>query len=112
MFTTNQGGLDPQKTTSNQEGYYIFPQLFVGRYDVSVEALRLQEIREPGVVIDAQGKVAVNIELTVGANSEQMTIRIVGRPGGDQLRRRLAVSSMTDRNSKSDPQWEQAIRFT
>ena len=74
VFATNQGSLEQRKTTSNQEGYYIFPQLFVGRYDVSVEASGFKKYARTGVVIDAQGKVAVDIELTVGANSEQITV--------------------------------------
>src|SRR6476659_784931 len=74
VFATNQGSLEQRKTTSNQEGYYTFPQLFVGRYDVSVEASGFKKYARTGIVIDAQAKVSIDIELTVGANSEQITI--------------------------------------
>jgi hypothetical protein len=74
VLATNQGSLEQRKTTTNQEGYYILPQLFVGRYDVTVEAAGFKKYARTGVVIDAQSKVAVDIELTVGANSEQLTV--------------------------------------
>jgi hypothetical protein len=74
VLATNQGSLEQRKTTTNQEGYYILPQLSVGRYDVSVEAAGFKKYARTSVVVDAQSKVAIDIELTVGANSEQITV--------------------------------------
>ena len=74
VTATNQGSQEAHKATSNQEGYYSFPQLFVGRYDVSVEASGFKKYSRTGVIVDAQSKVAVDIELTVGAISEQITV--------------------------------------
>src|SRR5258708_30278251 len=65
VVATNQGSLEQRKTVSNQEGYYTVPQLFVGRYDVSVEAAGFKKYTRTGIVIDAQSKVAIDIELTV-----------------------------------------------
>jgi hypothetical protein len=75
VVATNQGSHEQRKTTANQDGYYIFPQLFVGSYDVSVEAAGFKKYVRTGVVLDAQSKVAVDVELTVGAVNEEITIQ-------------------------------------
>ena len=54
VISTNQGSREQRKTTSNPDGYYIFPQLFVGVYDVSVEATGFKKYVRTGVVLDAQ----------------------------------------------------------
>ena len=74
LISTNQGSREQRKTTSNQDGYYIFPQLFVGVYDVSVEATGFKKYVRTGVVLDAQSKIGADIELTVGAISDQITV--------------------------------------
>jgi hypothetical protein len=75
VVATNQGSHEQRKTTANQDGYYIFPQLFVGSYDVSVEAAGFKKYVRTGVVLDAQSKVAVDVELTVGAVNEEITVQ-------------------------------------
>jgi hypothetical protein len=38
VTATNEGNGEQRKTNTNPDGYYIFPQLFVGKYTISVEA--------------------------------------------------------------------------
>ncbi len=37
VTATNEGSGETHKTTANSEGYYIFPQLYVGKYSITVE---------------------------------------------------------------------------
>ena len=66
----NRGSQQQLKTATNADGYYIFPQLFVGAYDVAVEAKGFKKYVRTNVVLDAQAKITADIELTIGAISD------------------------------------------
>src|SRR5258706_7611737 len=74
VTATNQGSRQLIKTTANPDGYYIFPQLSVGVYDVAVEVKGFKKLVRTGIVIDAQSKISSDFELTVGAISDQITV--------------------------------------
>ena len=74
VSVTNEGNGEQHKTTTNNEGYYIFPQLFVGRYAVAVEASGFKKYVQTSIVVDSQAKVAIDVPMTVGALTEQVMV--------------------------------------
>jgi hypothetical protein len=63
-----------KKTVTNPEGYYVFPQLFVGRYSVTVEQAGFKTFVQNAIAIDAQAKLSVDVVLTLGAVSERVEV--------------------------------------
>jgi len=74
IVVSNEGSNEQHKTRANTEGYYVFPQLMVGRYSVSVEAPGFKRYTKTGIVIDAQSKIAADVTLTVGAVSDSVEV--------------------------------------
>jgi len=72
---TNEGNGEIHKTTTNADGYYVFPQLFLGRYSASVEAAGFKKFLQTGIVLDAEAKVSVDVKMTVGAITEQVEVQ-------------------------------------
>src|SRR5258708_7422370 len=70
----NEGNAEGHKTNANSDGYYIFPQLFVGRYSITVEQAGFKTFVQKGIVVDAQAKLSVDVALTVGAVSERVEV--------------------------------------
>ena len=75
VTATNEGTGESRKATANSDGYYVFPQLVVGKYSVSVESPGFKRFVKSGVVLDAAAKVSVDVGLQVGAVSEQVTVQ-------------------------------------
>ena len=74
VIATNADSREQHKVTTNTEGYYVVPQLLVGRYDLAVEASGFKKYTRTGVVINSQSKVSIDVELAIGAISEQITV--------------------------------------
>ncbi len=74
IIATNEGSNEQHKTRTNPEGYYVFPQLLVGRYSVSVEAPGFKHYIKTGIVLDAQSKIAADVTLAVGAVSDSVEV--------------------------------------
>jgi hypothetical protein len=72
---TNEGNGEEHRTATTPEGYYVFPELFVGKYSVTVEKTGFKTFLKTGIVINAQAKVAVDVGLTVGAVSEKIEVQ-------------------------------------
>ncbi len=60
--------------TTNGSGFYSFPQLNVGRYDIAIEKNGFKPYRRTGVTIDANSAVTVDAVLNVGATSDAITV--------------------------------------
>jgi hypothetical protein len=75
VSVTNDDNGEEHKSTANADGYYILPQLFVGKYSVSVEASGFKKFVQKGIVLNAESKVAVDVSLTVGSISEQVEVQ-------------------------------------
>ena len=58
----NAGTADQRSTTTNVNGYYVFPNLPVGKYNVSAEVAGFKKTLETGVSLDSASK--VNVDLT------------------------------------------------
>src|SRR5215469_9739306 len=74
VVSTNEANHEQRKITTNPEGYYVFPQLFVGKYSLAVEAAGFKKFIKTGVILDAESKVTVDVALTVGAITEAVQV--------------------------------------
>jgi hypothetical protein len=75
VAATNEGNHEQRKMVTSPEGYYVFPQLFVGKYSLSVEAAGFKKFTKTGITIDAESKVSVDVALTVGAITEAVEVQ-------------------------------------
>jgi hypothetical protein len=60
--------------TTNGSGFYSFPQLNVGRYDIAIEKNGFKPYRRTGVTIDANSALTVDAVLLVGGASDAVTV--------------------------------------
>ena len=76
VAATNEGNHEQhRKMISSPEGYYVFPQLFVGKYSVAVEASGFKKFTTTGIALDAQAQGKVDVALTVGAITEAVEVQ-------------------------------------
>ena len=71
---TNAGTKEPRRTVTNSDGYYVFPQLAVGTYDLAVEAPGFKRFVKSGLSLNAEAKVSSDVDLTVGASNESVEV--------------------------------------
>ena len=62
------------KTTSNENGFYSFPSLTVGRYDLMVESAGFTPQKRTGLVIDADNALQIDMTLTMIEKIEEVTV--------------------------------------
>jgi hypothetical protein len=62
------------RAQTNSRGFYSFPQLPVGRYEVSIECAGFKPYQRTGIVLDADNSVVVDAVLHVGALDEAVTV--------------------------------------
>ena len=74
VTATNEGSNDHRSTTTNSNGYYVFPTLPVGRYTLSAEVAGFKKSLETGVNLDSASKASVDMTMTVGAVSESVEV--------------------------------------
>jgi hypothetical protein len=74
VVAKNEGTGEERRTTTNGDGYYVFPQLFVGRYSIATEAAGFKKFLKTGIVLNAEAKVSVGIDLSIGAVTDQVTV--------------------------------------
>jgi hypothetical protein len=74
VAATNEGTKEAHRTVTNSEGYYVFPQLVVGMYTITIEAHGFKRYVQTGVALNAEAKVSANVDLTVGAASESVEV--------------------------------------
>ncbi len=75
VVARNEGTGEEHRTTTNADGYYVFPQLFVGRYSIVADAAGFKKFLNTGIVLNAEAKVSVNIGLTIGAVTDQVEVQ-------------------------------------
>jgi Carboxypeptidase regulatory-like domain len=74
VSAANQATGEVHKTTTNAEGYYVFPQLFVGKYSITVEQTGFKTFVQNSITVDAQAKLSVDVILSLGAISERVEV--------------------------------------
>jgi hypothetical protein len=61
--------------TTDSKGFFNFPTLAIGTYDVEVHAPGFKAFRQTGVVIDANSNIRLDVNLQLGATTEQFEVR-------------------------------------
>src|SRR5271163_1724083 len=59
---------------SDKQGFYSFPSLPVGHYDLTVEAAGFTSQRKTGLTVDTDSALRVDVTLAVGGHSEVVTV--------------------------------------
>ncbi len=70
----------PQTTVTDAGGFYTFPGLLPGRYDVSAELDGFKKASRTGVQLDAGGSLRIEFSLEPGAISETVTVTAEATP--------------------------------
>jgi Carboxypeptidase regulatory-like domain len=65
-------------TVSNGEGVYVFSNLVIGTYSVSVTASGFQTYTRSGVVLEVGSSISVNIGMTVGRADQKIEVKAEG----------------------------------
>lgn len=63
-----------QTTESNTQGFYSFPALPVGHYEVDIQAKGFKDYRQTGIVIDVNTAFRLDAQLQVGTVSEEVSV--------------------------------------
>ena len=63
-----------QRVNSNDRGFYSFPDLPVGRYDLLIEAAGFQPYRRTGIMIDANSLQVVDAVMQIGGSTQAITV--------------------------------------
>lgn len=64
-----------QRTTkTNADGFYAFPALPLGHYDVEISPAGFKPYTRTGLIVDVNTKLQVDVTLEVGEQSDQITI--------------------------------------
>src|SRR5579875_1591166 len=74
VTATETGTGSTYTATTSSSGNYTFPQLLVGTYDLTVSAPNFQTNKQTGVVVQINTPSVVNIQLSVGAQSQTVTV--------------------------------------
>ena len=64
--------------TANAKGEYLFPDVPIGVYTLTVEALKFQTSVDQGIIVDANQNVKMDIKMFVGAASTDVTVTTEG----------------------------------
>jgi Carboxypeptidase regulatory-like domain len=72
---TNKGTGLSQTTTTNSAGYYVFPNLQAGTYDVSIEKEGFQRCVNTGVRLDPAGSVPLGCSMQVGEVTQTVEVQ-------------------------------------
>ena len=62
------------RVTSNQTGGFVFPQLAIGNYKVTVSASNFKTYQQSGIHLNLDQIYALNVKLEVGAVSESIQV--------------------------------------
>src|SRR5436190_17093187 len=64
----------PRETVTDASGFYTFANLPAGRYNISAELQGFKKSIKEGVQLDAAGAVTIDLALSTGAISENVTV--------------------------------------
>jgi hypothetical protein len=67
------------KAKADAQGFYSFPTLPVGRYELTIEAQGFKTQKKTGIVVDADASVRVDLSLEVGEKNETVTVSAVSQ---------------------------------
>jgi hypothetical protein len=67
-----------QTVTTGSNGFYSFPELAVGIYDLEVESTGFRTYRRTNLVVDTNSALSVDVPLALGERTEQITVAASG----------------------------------
>ncbi len=71
---TNVDTQVPQQVATNDQGFFSFPTLPIGRYNISIEKPGFKIYRRTGIAVDADSHVVVDATLQVGEEAQAITV--------------------------------------
>ena len=75
VTVTNEGNGFRSQTVTNQNGYYVVPNLAVGTYSVSAESAGFKKTVQSGIVLDSAARLNIDLTLVVGAVSDTVEVK-------------------------------------
>ncbi len=63
-----------QQVITNDRGFYSFPNLAIGRYDIVIEKAGFKPYQRTGIAIDANSTLVVDAVLEIGGHTEAITV--------------------------------------
>src|SRR5215471_8602315 len=78
VTVTNEGNGEKHRVLTNNNGYYVIPNLFVGSYTLDVEAPGFKKFVQSKVQVSAAAKLSIDVELTVGAVTDTIEVSATG----------------------------------
>src|SRR5271168_5396240 len=64
-----------QSAYTDDKGFYSFPSLAIGHYDLAVEVASYKPYRRTQIVVNANSALTVDVTLELGQRNEVMTVR-------------------------------------
>jgi hypothetical protein len=80
VTVTNTQTQQAQTTITNGTGFYTFPNLLPGRYDIIAELTGFKKTSRQNVPLDAAGSINLDFALQTGTISEEVTVAAVSPP--------------------------------
>src|SRR5580693_7060600 len=74
LIATNTAQGIQSKTTSDDKGFYIFPSLSVGRYDLQAQVEGFRTTKRSGLVIDADSALHIDLTAEMIEKIEEVTV--------------------------------------
>jgi hypothetical protein len=74
VTATNTQTQQAATTTSDGSGFYTFPNLLPGRYDVLAELQGFKKVTRQNVPLDANGSIALDFAMQTGTIAEELTV--------------------------------------
>lgn len=92
IVTDPQGGVIPnahvvledeqtgvgRSTSTDGQGQYVFPEVPLGKYQLSVDAKGFRTYQQSGLVLTADQQLTLNVPLTIGPMSQTVTVNAEG----------------------------------
>src|SRR3984957_12621955 len=74
VTATNAGQGQVLKSTTDAAGFYNFPRLAVGSYDIQVELQGFAPQKKSGIAVDADAAVRMDFSIAIAEQNEQVTV--------------------------------------
>src|SRR5258706_11236957 len=74
VTATNTKTQQPRITTTDSSGFYVFPNLLPGQYDIGAELQGFKKASRTSINLDATGSQTIDFALQTGTISEEVTL--------------------------------------
>lgn len=78
VVTTNTATQVKRTVSTDQNGFYSFPNLAIGTYSVDVTESGFGHHRQSNVILDVGSSIAVNVTLQVGGTEQEVEVQATG----------------------------------